>query len=67
MRTMPARSLQDQVAIVTGGSRGIGAALAADLARAGGRVVITGRDAARLEAVRQSIERASPEIGRAHV
>jgi 3alpha(or 20beta)-hydroxysteroid dehydrogenase len=36
--------LQDKVVIVTGGSRGLGAAAAARMARDGARVVITGRD-----------------------
>ena len=42
-------SLEGRVAVVTGGSSGIGAAMAAALARAGARVVLVARDAARLE------------------
>lgn len=42
---------QDKVAIVTGGSSGIGKATALALADRGAKVVITGRDLARLDAV----------------
>ena len=44
--------LEGQQALVTGGGRGIGRAIAAALKGAGARVVIAGRDASRLEAVR---------------
>lgn len=43
-------NLQNAVALVTGGSLGIGKAVAQRLAAAGARVAITGRDAARLKA-----------------
>lgn len=46
---------QDQVALVTGASRGIGAATAIALARAGAHVILTGRDTRALEEVEQRI------------
>jgi NAD(P)-dependent dehydrogenase (short-subunit alcohol dehydrogenase family) len=42
-------SVADQVVLVSGGSRGIGRAIAAGFAERGARVIITGRDAATLE------------------
>jgi NAD(P)-dependent dehydrogenase (short-subunit alcohol dehydrogenase family) len=50
------RTLADQVAIVTGASRGIGAATARALADAGARVALAARDAARLEQLAAEIE-----------
>lgn len=44
-----------QLALVTGASRGIGAAIASALAAAGAHVVLTGRDTKALEAVEQAI------------
>ncbi len=48
-------TLSGQVALVTGASRGIGAATAEVLAAAGAHVVLTGRDTKALEAVEQRI------------
>ena len=45
----------DKVALVTGSSRGIGAAIARHFALQGARVALHGRDTAALEAVRSSI------------
>jgi 3-oxoacyl-[acyl-carrier protein] reductase len=47
--------LKDRVALVTGSSRGIGAAIATTFARAGARVVLHGRDEAALATVRSRI------------
>ena len=44
------RSCEGKVALITGGSKGIGLAIARTLANAGGRVVITGRDQGALDA-----------------
>lgn len=47
-----------QLALVTGASRGIGAATAEALARAGAHVILTARDAKALEAVEERIHQA---------
>ena len=48
-------SLRNKVAVVTGGSRGIGKATALGLAEAGANVVVVSRDLASLEVVAQEI------------
>ena len=48
-------ALQDKVALVTGSSRGIGAAIAALFAREGARVAVHGRDRDALRSVRDGI------------
>jgi 3-oxoacyl-[acyl-carrier protein] reductase len=48
--------LEDRVALVTGSSRGIGAAIAMEFARSGARVVVHGRDRDALREVEASIQ-----------
>jgi NAD(P)-dependent dehydrogenase (short-subunit alcohol dehydrogenase family) len=54
------QSLRGKVALVTGGSRGIGLAVARALVAEGVQVVITGRSEAHLSAARPKIEAAGP-------
>ena len=49
------KPFHDQLALVTGASRGIGAATAGALAAAGAHVILTGRDTKALEAVEERI------------
>jgi NAD(P)-dependent dehydrogenase (short-subunit alcohol dehydrogenase family) len=58
-----ARSLEGRAAVVAGGSRGIGRAVARRLAREGAAVVVNGRDAEAARAVAAEIQ---AEGGRAH-
>ncbi len=51
----PLFSVDDQVVLVSGGSRGIGRAIAAGFAARGAKVVITGRDGATLEQTAREI------------
>src|SRR4051812_27608681 len=56
------QSLNGQAAIVTGGSRGIGLAVARALVAEGAHVAITGRDERHLSAARRTLENAGPGI-----
>ncbi|MGI8817311.1 MAG: SDR family NAD(P)-dependent oxidoreductase [Pseudonocardia sp.] len=55
----PLRPLRDRVSVVTGASRGIGAATAHALVAAGARVVLAARDQARLDEVAEAINAAA--------
>jgi NADP-dependent 3-hydroxy acid dehydrogenase YdfG len=48
-------NLRNAVALITGGSSGIGRAIAQSLAASGSRVAITGRDKRRLEDAASSL------------
>ena len=58
-------ALGERVAVVTGGSRGIGAAVAAALFAHGSRVVICGRSAEALAHAREQVRAAAPGADRA--
>ncbi len=54
--------LDDRIALITGSSQGIGLGLARGLAAAGAKVVINGRDAARLEQARGELAAAGMKV-----
>ena len=55
-------SLQGKVVFITGGSRGLGLAMAEEFARRGAQIAICARDAEELERARQTIEREASGI-----
>lgn len=56
-------TLSDRVAIVTGGTRGIGRVIAQQLAKAGTKVAVVGRDSTKGEIVVKEIREAGGEAG----
>jgi len=64
---MSVLNLQDQVALVTGASRGIGRAIALELVRQGAKVVGTATSAAGAEAISAYLEQLQPGSGRGMV
>ena len=59
-------ALGGRISVVTGGSRGIGFAIAAALVGAGGRVVITGRDQGQLDAAQADLQKSAAERDAVH-
>jgi NAD(P)-dependent dehydrogenase (short-subunit alcohol dehydrogenase family) len=55
-------ALRGHVALITGGSRGLGLSLAREFARRGCRIAICARDAAELEAAKRDLERRGAEV-----
>jgi len=62
MRMRRLRELRGQTVLITGGSRGLGLALAEEFARAGARIAICARDEQDLSRARQQIERLGVEV-----
>ena len=58
--------LNDRVAIITGGNRGLGKAMALALAEAGGRVALTSRSSARAQTAASDIEASTGQMCRGY-
>lgn len=61
MATVPFGNLRDQHVLITGGSSGIGLALARGAAAAGAKLSLVARDAVKLEAARAALRAERPE------
>ncbi len=64
MSDQRSQNLQNQIALVTGASRGIGRAIALELVRQGARVVGTATSAAGAAAISEYLEQAQPGCGK---
>ena len=53
---MPTQNLEGKIALITGGSRGLGRAMALSLSAAGATIALTARDKDKLESVKAEIE-----------
>jgi short-subunit dehydrogenase len=62
LRSRPGYSLLGKTVLITGGSRGLGLALAREMAAQGARLAICGRDPESLERARQSLQRLGAEV-----
>ena len=62
LRTGEGYRLRDKVVLITGGSRGLGLALARETGARGARLVICGRDPESLERARASLARAGAKV-----
>jgi NAD(P)-dependent dehydrogenase (short-subunit alcohol dehydrogenase family) len=62
LRSQRAYDLHGKIVLITGGSRGLGLALAREVASQGARLAICGRDSDSLERARGSLERLGAEV-----
>src|SRR3954447_4270992 len=62
LRSGEAYRLRGRVVLITGGARGLGLALAREMAAAGARLAICGRDVESLERARASLARVGAEV-----
>jgi short-subunit dehydrogenase len=62
LRSQPGYNLRQKIVLITGGSRGLGLALAREMVARGARVAICGRDSDSLERARASLTRFGAEV-----